>query len=479
MMSIPLGFEMELQGKEYIFDIPDPRFPSARFLGQGVYGSVFAATDRDSGSSVAVKVVSVHNKEKLQEFEDEVNAYRTFNSLCNHFFVPLINYGVIQIEGVYRGIMIQPLMDGDLTTLIMSGENTLHVLYMVFQTLIEGIYCLHKNGFVHRDIKLENILFRGDVIQISDLGFACSKDVPGIKFCPVDNVGTRNVLGTWPSPDACEHLQSITMDTYKALDVWAMGIALFGAVYKRLPFKVEINSCEAIQRLRQEDIEESDIGDDIGPVPANIIDTIINGCLKIKYSSRLSIEAIYDIFRGIRCPQLGQLFSREDILRILKQISPEKDFGELDNRTLCSILQDQCIVKGRRGLKTLGKEFLKEFAIALGENPEQRTEVLCKRLYHVITTRDETSKIQVSNAILNISKNLTDREITQSFFNLLNAEGAGDAVDFNYLKEVLVNQRDVMDMTIDEQHKASIRTWLETMNTVVEILGKPELVQTL
>lgn len=480
--SIPIGFEMELQGKEYIFDIPDPRLKLAKFLGQGVQGSVFAARDRDSGSPVAVKIVSVEKTKEvdnLANFEEEVNAYRTFNPLCNHFFVPLINYGVIQIEGIYRGVMIQPLMEGDMKTIILSGYNTPEILYQLFETLIEGIYCLHKNGFVHRDIKLENILFKSGLIQISDLGFACSKDIPGIKFCPLDNVGSRNVLGTWPSPDSCEHLDHITMDTYKALDVWAIGVALFGAVYKRLPFNVSINSCEEMRRLQQEDIEISDIGDNVGPIPANIIDTIINGCLKIKYSSRLSIEALYDIFRGIRCPQLGQLFPRDDVLKILKQISPEKDFKELDNRTLCSILQEHCIVKGRRGLKNLGKEFLKEFAIALGENPEQGTERLCKRLYHIITTRDETSKIQVTNAILNISKNLKDREITQSFFNLINAEGASDAIDFDYLKEVLANQRDVMDMTVDEQHRASIRTWLETMNTVMEILGRPDLVQSL
>ena len=42
--------------------------------------------------------------------------------------------------------------------------------------MLNGIYHIHKNGYVHRDIKLDNILLKNGVIKIADFGFSKKAD---------------------------------------------------------------------------------------------------------------------------------------------------------------------------------------------------------------------------------------------------------------------------------------------------------------
>jgi serine/threonine protein kinase len=37
---------------------------------------------------------------------------------------------------------------------------------------LRGIEHLHKKGYVHRDVKPENILLRGDLCKVADFGLA-------------------------------------------------------------------------------------------------------------------------------------------------------------------------------------------------------------------------------------------------------------------------------------------------------------------
>jgi serine/threonine protein kinase len=40
---------------------------------------------------------------------------------------------------------------------------------------VGSLFALHQSGYVHRDIRLANILKFGDHVQLIDYGFACKK----------------------------------------------------------------------------------------------------------------------------------------------------------------------------------------------------------------------------------------------------------------------------------------------------------------
>lgn len=91
------------------------------------------------------------------------------------------------------------------------------------------LYC-HSRGVVHRDIKLENVLFKNKneddhFIQVIDFGIA--------------GVGEEKVDAGTLAYMAPECLEKVAADTTPAIDVWAIGIMYFAMIYGTLPFQAD------------------------------------------------------------------------------------------------------------------------------------------------------------------------------------------------------------------------------------------------
>lgn len=112
----------------------------------------------------------------------------------------------------------------------------------LFVQLVDVVAHIHAAGFIHRDIKCENILLGGAdgrTVILSDLGFA-GRWRKGEKI--------REKLGSphYSSPELVAHIP------YEGpgVDVWAMGVVLYAWVCGRLPFGGHTDEALATEIIR-------------------------------------------------------------------------------------------------------------------------------------------------------------------------------------------------------------------------------------
>lgn len=101
----------------------------------------------------------------------------------------------------------------------------------IFIQIKEGIEWMHQHHWIHRDIKLENIVRKYDDIEekwiykIIDFGYTYRHDPKS---------GEKKVCGT-PQYVAPEIIQQQTYNGMKA-DSWSLGILLYSLMHGRFPF---------------------------------------------------------------------------------------------------------------------------------------------------------------------------------------------------------------------------------------------------
>ncbi|XP_022923358.1 cyclin-dependent kinase F-4-like isoform X2 [Cucurbita moschata] len=144
------------------------RYMLIKEVGDGTFGSVWRAINKQTGEAVAIKKM----KKKYYTWEECVNL-REVKSLrkMNHPNIVKLKEVIRENNILY---FVFEYMDCSLYQLMKDKEKLFseaEVRNWCFQ-VFQGLAYMHQRGYFHRDLKPENLLVAKDLIKLADFGLA-------------------------------------------------------------------------------------------------------------------------------------------------------------------------------------------------------------------------------------------------------------------------------------------------------------------
>ena len=148
-------------------------FSITKRIGTGARSTIYLATEELDKTEIALKRVIFERPEDSRIFEQVETEYKV-GRLIDHPYVRKC-YKLKKIRRVFRAkelLLSMEYFDGK--NLEDGPALSLLDVLLVFRMVATGLNAMHQQGFVHCDIKPNNILFnRSGAIKIIDLGQSC------------------------------------------------------------------------------------------------------------------------------------------------------------------------------------------------------------------------------------------------------------------------------------------------------------------
>ena len=213
------------------------RFLLAEIIGDGATGTVFRATQVDTGRIVAIKLVHRHLSDKRGVLKRFAREARAASHLSHPNCIQIIDVDVTEDNVPYmvmeyiRGTDLAELLE---TTPRLSQARALHII----RQICDALAAAHDAGIVHRDIKPENIMLverldQPDFVKVLDFGIAKI-----LKKSPVLRDSFETVAGKicgTPEYMSPEHVEEKELDGRS--DLYSMGILLYELLAGQVPFE--------------------------------------------------------------------------------------------------------------------------------------------------------------------------------------------------------------------------------------------------
>uniref|UniRef100_A0A8C5CCQ3 non-specific serine/threonine protein kinase n=1 Tax=Gadus morhua TaxID=8049 RepID=A0A8C5CCQ3_GADMO len=186
-------------------------------LGDGAFGKVYKAQNKQTGVLAAAKVIDTKTEEELEDYMVEIEILAS----CDHHNI------VKLLDAFYYDsklwILIEFCGGGAVDAVMLELERPLTEpqIRVVCRQTLQALLYLHNNKIIHRDLKAGNILLsiNGDV-KLADFGVS-AKNTKTLQR-------RDSFIGTpyWMAPEVvmCETSKDRPYD-YKA-DIWSLGVTL-------------------------------------------------------------------------------------------------------------------------------------------------------------------------------------------------------------------------------------------------------------
>lgn len=255
--------------------IIDSRYLINARLARGGMASVYRATDQRLGREVAMKIIHPH----LAEQEDFTNRFiqeaRSAAALSNAHIVNVHDQGIADTPDGQRAYLVMELVTGPNLRRSLSENGSFSLgttLEITRQTLI-ALSAAHEKGYVHRDVKPENILLSAPISN-SDIAPRSHVNAKvadfGLARAAASSTGmqTSSVLGTvaYIAPEIVAR-SKVT----PASDVYSVGIMIYELLAGKLPYSGESPLAIAYAHVNDPVPRLSDLAEWIPPAIDSLI----------------------------------------------------------------------------------------------------------------------------------------------------------------------------------------------------------------
>ncbi|TYI82333.1 hypothetical protein E1A91_D05G215200v1 [Gossypium mustelinum] len=209
------------------------QWKKGKLLGRGTYGTVYEATNRETGALCAMKEVEIipddpKSVECIKQLEQEIRVLRRLKHQN------IVQYYGSEIVDDHLYIYLEYVHPGSINKYVREhcGAITESIVRNFTRHILSGLAYLHSFKTIHRDIKGANLLVDANgIVKLADFGMA--KHLTGLSY-------ELSLKGSpyWMAPEVIKAVMKKDSDPNLALavDIWSLGCTVIEMYNGRPPW---------------------------------------------------------------------------------------------------------------------------------------------------------------------------------------------------------------------------------------------------